>query len=260
MTGFTSSLISIGLALALRDRFLSSLYDSTKHWIPSTYNSIESLVNSIDGWNEAKGKHGDSLYQMASDLGLSSVSQLRDISLHHLVQTVLFSGGEEKDPQQSRLYELLPVAFAASFMSDRWDNSKFDTEKAIFQGNEHAISLSFSKLMIAILSNAFSNSSEGSSTIFMKIKESAELFLEIASHIFAVMRAQESQLVYKYKPLRAMISVLESTVTQFPEGIINRSSLEKHYPYAMIHSDFMDIALGKITFSDTIDTSVFDLE
>jgi len=217
-------------------------------------------VNSIDGWNEAKGKHGDSLYQMASDLGLSSVSQLRDISLHHLVQTVLFSGGEEKDPQQSRLYELLPVAFAASFMSDRWDNSKFDTEKAIFQGNEHAISLSFSKLMIAILSNAFSNSSEGSSTIFMKIKESAELFLEIASHIFAVMRAQESQLVYKYKPLRAMISVLESTVTQFPEGIINRSSLEKHYPYAMIHSDFMDIALGKITFSDTIDTSVFDLE
>ena len=47
---------------------------------------------------------------------------------------------------------------------------------------------------------------------------------------------------------------------QFPKSILTRSTLEKHYPYSMIHSDNMDIALGKLKCTDKFDLALFDAD
>ena len=132
------------------------------------------------------------------------------------------------------------------------------TELEAFEGNEHTIGLAIPKLMIAFLSLDMELS--GSETPLSRVKEGAALFVEISSHFLAIMRVQESESTFKHKPLRALSSVLEAAVVEFPGNILSRSVLEKHFPYSMIHSDNMDIALGKLKFGDKMDLALFDAD
>jgi len=259
LSTFFQNMIAIGAALAVRERFLLCLGDSSGLWVPTTYSSVEALVGSIDIWSHPCPNSGEIAFQMAADIGLVHSLTEKDITLQRILKEVLFDSATEAEQIQSmRLYELLPVAFAAIFISARWDSVRFDPDKGAFDANEHLISFTISKLLIAISGNDVGLSQD--QTPIQRLKESAELFLEVSSHIFAVMRAQENEPAYKNKPLRPMVSVLESVVTSFPEKIINRSTFEKHFPYALIHSDNMDIALGKIKYSDNFEVTAFDDE
>lgn len=256
LSSFTQSLITIGIALAVREHFTLSLEDSNALWIPSASSCVGSIAGAINPWARGARELVEPIFQLAADVGLDAVGKSMDVSLQLLLKTALVGTGDSADRESMRVYELLPVAFAVSFVSQRWENVDFDADLETFSGNEHAISLSMSKLILSIL--GLELGLVDTQTSLSRVRESAELFVEMASHFMAVMRVQESEQIYRFKPLRAMCSVLEATVNEFPDFVLSRSILEKHFPYSMIHSDNMDIALGKLKFGDKHDIALFE--
>ena len=55
-----------------------------------------------------------------------------------------------------------------------------------------------------------------------------------------------------------MTSVLEYFLSLSPEAVITRNFLEQYLPYAVVHSNNMDIALGKVRVGDKMDVSLFN--
>ena len=259
---FTQTLVGIGVALAMRERLSLSLRDSHELWIPSTLSSLQAMIGGIDTWAQISQQNTttDTLYQLAADMGIEELTKEKDITLQNLLRSSIMT--DENDDMI--LFELLPVACASTFLSTRWDTVHFEVDKEVFEGNEHTICLAIPKLITSLVGIAVGEGREdvsvGESTVLSSLKEAAELFVAMSAHFIAVMRVQESEPMFRVKPLRAMSTVLEASVLEFPHRILTRATLEKHLPYSMIHSDNMDISLGKLRFGDKMDLALFDAD
>jgi hypothetical protein len=258
LTTFTHSILSIGVALAVRDQLLEALSAAGETLIPGSLDFISSVVGSLDLWTRQPTAVAalSSASQLAMDMGMNQFGDSKDITMQRLLRSVLFDA--DVNEESMRLFELLPVALAATYISDRWDNVGYDAEKGVFDSNEQTIGLAAPKLIVSIL--GIDAGYPQSQAPLTRVKEAAELYIEISSHLLVVMRMQETEASYRTKPLRAMTSVLEASATNFPADVASRLIFEKHFPYALVHSDNMDIALGRMKTGDKIDISLFEIQ
>ena len=265
LTAFTKALIHIGSALAVRERFMLSLRDSNEIWIPGIITAIDAVLGSVDVWMHTSSDDGTHpaapLFQIAADVGMKELSSIRDVSLQCLVQEGLISTVDKQEQEADiRSIELLPVAFASTFFASIWDTVHYDLQSEAFDGNEHTIGLAIPNLLMAALALEVNIGVNCDESLLSNVQECSKSYVEMASHFMTVMRVQEKEPQFKSKPLRAMSSVLEASVVEFPNSILSRSVLEMNYPYSMIHADNMDIALGKLRCSDRFDLALFDAD
>jgi hypothetical protein len=256
LNSFTQAIISIGVALAIREMFIESIRQVEESLTPGVVDFVTSILGSVDIWSTSDNTTAASasICQLGLDLGIKIAGDAKDVSMQRLLRSALFDS--DVSEESMRLFELLPVALATTFVSDRWDNVAFDAEKAAFDGNEHALALAAPKLIVSILGM---DTGPTALAPLLRVRESAELYTEIASYLLVVMRMQEADPIHRNKPLRAMTSVLEASVLNFPADVADRLVLERSYPYAMVHSDNMDLALGRQKLGDKIDISLFEI-
>lgn len=257
LDSFTQSIISIGAAFAVRDMFIESLKEVEDALTPGVVEFVSSVLGSVDNWARPApaAAASSSICQLGLDLGIKAAGDDKEVSLQRILRSVIFDS--DVTEESMRLFELLPVALATTFVSDRWDHVTFDAAKTAFDGNEHTLALAVPKLIDTILGIDVGLSSALSP--LLRVRESAEMYVEIASYLLVVMRMQEADAIYRFKPLRAMTSVLEASVLNFPSQVADRLVLEKNFPYAMMHSDNMDLALGRQKLGDKIDISLFEV-
>lgn len=219
---------------------------------PFLHASLTSLTESIRPW--ILQNVTAPLTSISTEAGISTAS---DTALAQALRP-LVSTHEEKS-----LFTLLPVAYAASFMSPYWTtNGNYLPAFEAFRGNQHCLALTISKFLTSFIESS-SSSTEGrpvsmprrkmtiadnGSTLSVALREAADTFLELSSNVILAMRIQEDQ--YMDRTLRPMSNILELFVRFFP--LMDRHCLEKYFPYAHIHASQMDIAMGKMKGSDNI--------
>ena len=194
------------------------------------------------------------VFSMAYDAGVLGEV---DLALALAVRPIVHTAEDKK------LFTLLPVAYAASFMSSYWtSNGHFMPSFEAFRGNQHCLALTISKFFLCFV-ESISGAAEGrpvsmrrraqtlqdgDSTYGVALREAADTFLELSSNVILAMRIAENE--YADRHLRPMSNILELFIKHFP--LLDRHSLEKYFPYAHIHSSQMDIAMGKIRAADSL--------
>lgn len=194
------------------------------------------------------------VFSLAYDAGvLGDVDLSLALALRPIVQST----------EDRKLFTLLPVAYAASFMSSYWtSNGHFLPAFEAFKGNQHTLALTISKFFLCFI-ETISGAAEGrpasmprhhktladgESTYGIALREAADTFLELSSNVILAMRISENE--YSDRHIRPMSNILELFIRHFP--LLDRHSLEKYFPYAHIHSSQMDIAMGKIRAADNL--------
>jgi hypothetical protein len=196
---------------------------------------------------------------MATEAGIATAS---DTALAQALRPLIST------PEDKTLFTLLPVAFASAFMSPYWTtNGNYLSAFEAFRGNQHCLALTISKFFTTFIESS-SGSNEGrpssmprrkmtiadnGSTLSVALREAADTFLELSSNVILAMRIHEES-SYMDRTLRPMSAILELFVRFFP--LMDRHCLEKYLPYAHIHANQMDIAMGKIKGSDNINHGV----
>jgi hypothetical protein len=198
---------------------------------------------------------------MATEAGISTPS---DTALAQALRPLVAT------PEEKNLFTLLPVAFASAFMSPYWtSNGNYLPAFEAFRGNQHCLALTIAKFLTSFVdtSSPLTNESRPSSmprrkmtladngsTLSVALREAADTFLELSSNVILAMRIHEETGGYMDRTLRPMSAILELFVRSFP--LMDRHCLEKYFPYAHIHANQMDIAMGKIKGSDNINHGV----
>ncbi len=226
--------------------------DALQSYSPFLLASLTSLSSSIRPWIVQNVTAP--LLSLAADAGVQTESDtLLAQALRPLVST----------PEEKRLFTLLPVAYAAAFMSPYWTaNGNFLPAFEAFRGNQHCLALTISKFLLCFIESS-SGTNEGrpasmpkrrmtladnGSTLSVALREAADTFLELSANVILAMRIQEEE--YMDRTIRPMSNILELFIRYFP--LMDRHCLEKYLPYALIHTSQMDIAMGKIKGSDNI--------
>jgi hypothetical protein len=88
--------------------------------------SVQAVAKSIDIWSTQSTSasvpiiSSAPVLQLASDVGITSITNEVDPTLQHLLLSSMFSSGDAaKKAEEMRIIELLPVALAASFISGK---------------------------------------------------------------------------------------------------------------------------------------------
>lgn len=192
---------------------------------------VELASDAVDPWENFE--EIAPVHCLAADCGHLSNPDLALVSALHDVITPEF-------------LTLLPAAFAAVLTAPQWSQAIYFPALEAFGGNEHCIVLTLARLVECFV--AVSDKENGSNAR-RDIKIASTKFIEMAAHVLVMLRNYEGEEVHKDKPLRAMVFLLELFVRFSPA--VNRGTLEKFLPYALIHDCHLDIALGKICFTDT---------
>jgi hypothetical protein len=192
---------------------------------------VELTTAAVDPWanfNEVAPVHC-----LAADCGHLSHPDLALVSALH-------------DAVTPQFLKLLPAAFSAVLTAPQWSQAIYFPALESFGGNEHCIVLTLARLTECYV--ATPDKAVGANTREM-VKTISTKFIEMASHVLVMLRNFESEESHKEKPLRAMVFLLELFVRFSPA--VNRGTLEKFLPYALIHDCHVDIALGKTCYTDS---------
>lgn len=207
------------------------LSDSMQIYAPFLKASVASVAASVNPW--AERDVSTPLYSLAYDAGVVPEVDLSLVaSLSPLMKTA-----EEREN-----LTLLPAAFAACFVLPYWtQNSIFLPEFGAFRGNQHAIALTMSKLILC-----FTDPMEES---FPKaVQQRAHSFLELSAGMILTMRQQGP--TYHSHPIRAYTNILELFLRYCP--LTDHYSLEKFLPYAFVHASQMELSMGQVKGVDSI--------
>lgn len=249
---FLAASVTVGVALALREALHRGVNDALQSYSPFLHASLTSLSASIRPW--ILQSVTTPLLSLASDAGILTPS---DTTLAQVLRPFV------NTPEEKRLFTLLPVAYAAAFMSPYWtSNGNFLPAFEAFRGNQHCLALTISKFLICFIESS-SGITEGrpasmpkrkmtiadnGSTLSVALREAADTFLELSANVILAMRIQEEE--YMDRTIRPMSNILELFIRYFP--LMDRHCLEKYLPYAHIHTSQMDIAMGKIKGADSL--------
>jgi hypothetical protein len=228
------------------------LQDSLKSLSPFINSSLTTVTASLKPWVHQNVT--SPVYALAYDAGVLGEV---DLSLAMAIRPIIQSSEDRK------LFTLLPVAYAASFMSSYWtNNGNFMPAFEAFKGNQHTLALTISKFFLcfvesisgvaegrpASLPRRKKTLADGNSSYGIALREAADTFLELSSNVILSMRISEQE--YADRQIRPISNILELFIRHFP--LLDRHALEKYFPYAHIHSSQMDIAMGKIRASDSL--------
>ncbi len=221
------------------------LSDAIGQYAPYMQSALDNIVNSVDPWTDKAAVAP--LFSMAYDAGCQGVIDLElcDI-LSNRVQSY----------DDKLLFSLLPYAYGASFISSFWNrNSSYVPSLDAFTSNQHCIALTISRMLMSYSGISIPASTDPSvmSAITRKaFRDAADVFLEISSNVILHMKMKESE--FASYPIRGMACILELFTKLCP--LVDRSMLEIYLPYAFLHTCYMDIALGKLKFSDNISSGI----
>lgn len=216
---------------------LSSMEKVMGKYCPLLGEVSELIISAVDPWSNFV--EVSAVHSLAADCGHICNP---DLALVAALQGVL-------EPQ---FLNLLAPAFAAILTAPQWASAIYFPALESFGGNEHCIALTLARLLDChIASSEIGKSARAQQTI----KGASAKFIEMASHVLVMLRNFEGDEANKEKPLRAMVVLLELFVRFSPT--VNRGTLEKFLPYALIHDCHVDIAMGKSCFTDAF-TEGFD--
>jgi len=225
---FIHNSVCLGVALVMRRLLHDALGQSQRLYAPFVQSTAAIAFNAVD----ARLNHEAAL--SLSCVGMDSGTLLHpDLSL---LATLRHLNSNSDD---HRLFDFLPCAYAAIFLSDYWKRSQFIPSMDAFSNNEHTIALALNYLLQAF------HAREGNRTI---IQKSAENYIEASAFVLLRMRSNE-RTEYRDFPLRSMFAMLEQFVYYCPD--IDRGVLERYVPYAVLHASYVEVALGKPRALDT---------
>ena len=235
--------------------------------------ALSSAVSSLDTY--AEPSLALPLVCIASDMGIESA----DSDLALTAALMKLDLGNDKE-----VLHLLPCVAAAVFVSEKWERSNYLPKLCAFENNEHCIQDALVKLFgsFFILSQtslspdgrlaaentkgkvtdtSFNHDMEDEGGVENKkvskplavrerYKAYVERYLRISAQTLLVQRENEGK-DKKYTvqlPHRSMTQSLEYFTVLCP--IVSRGTLEKYFPNYLIHSDALDVSLGRQKTSD----------
>jgi hypothetical protein len=210
---------------------------------------------------------------VAADLGIPSEDC--DLALAAALTKLNLSADKE-------VLQLLPTVAAALFVSDKWEKAVFLPKLSAFENNEHCVQVALVRLFSAFfLLSQTTLGAEHSDPLEAlaapaepavgqeadeagvpkvakrlavrdRYKAYVERYLRIAAQTLLVQRENEHKAA-KHAPQlphRSMTIALEFFTSICP--IAGRGSLEKYLPNYLIHSDVLDVSLGKQKTADQL--------
>lgn len=229
MPSFFSDATACGVAMALREIIASAMAFVMDKYCPLLGEMSDLVTHAVDPWSNFA--EVSTVHCLAADCGRLSNP---DLALVSALQGLL-------EPQY---LNLLAPAFAAILTAPQWSRAIYFPALESFGGNEHCIVLALARLLECYVAIP-----EKAQRAEQTVKAASAKFVEMASHVLVMLRNFESEESNKDKPLRAMVFLLELFVRFSPT--VNRGTLEKFLPYALIHDCQVDIALGKACYTDS---------
>lgn len=142
--------------------------------------------------------------------------------------------------EDAELWNLLPMAFAASFTTATWRDGDYIISIEGHKNNSNVIATCIESLIVTFLAVSTDIDQQEKS-----IEQLFKGFVEVASMTLLRMRLRPEFARY---PVRAMYIFLESFVNN--STLVSRSTLESFLPYPLVHSAYQDVSLGKQHESD----------
>jgi hypothetical protein len=207
-----------------------------------------------------------SLACLASDLGIPS----EDCDLALAAALTKLNLSADRD-----MLDLLPVVAAALFVSDKWERAVYLPGLGAFENNEHCIQVALGRLFSSffLLSQTPLGGTEGDDpldalgssqqvegentaeesvrkvskrlTLRARYQAYVDRYLRVSAQTLLVQRETEGK-AGKYAPQlphRSMTIALEYFVSVCPAA--GCGALEKYLPNYLIHSDVLDVSLGR---------------
>jgi NCK-associated protein 1 len=220
-----SSLI-VGNALAVRGMLHRATGMVQRDTVP-LINSALSLAAASVSHDAEGGANFPSLMSLARSSGVDVgvLDPSLQASLAHMVT--------DKD---KRLWKLLPYAYSAAFaLGDTWKTTQYVPALDVLSQGEHVMMYACSNLCTSILGPVGG-------------KEASEQFIKSACGVLFRMKSEDANKYYQF-PIRAMFSLMEKFVQYSP--VVDRSVLENHLPYTILHAAYVDMSLKKQRAGDT---------
>jgi len=249
---FLTASVTVGVALALREALHQGMSDALQILAPFLRDSLGTLTSAVKPF--ILQDVTTPLYSIAFDAGVMTEA---DLSLAQAIRPLVSSAEDKK------IFTLLPVAYAACFMSPYWQaNGQYLPAFEAFKGNQHTLALTISKFFLCFIESSSGEGegrpaslprrrmtiTDGGSTYASSLREAADTFLELSANVILSMRINEAE--FSDRHLRPMSNILEAFIRNFP--LMDRHCLEKYFPYAHIHASQMDIAMGRIKGTDSL--------
>eukprot|EP00742_Colponemidia_sp_Colp-10_P004185 GILJ01004464.1.p1 GENE.GILJ01004464.1~~GILJ01004464.1.p1 ORF type:complete len:1153 (-),score=184.26 GILJ01004464.1:147-3605(-) len=212
----TMSTITLGNILQFRELLHTSLNEVLSETIPFILEPIR-VAHELHPENTFMSEEYMPLDLLAKDAGIAMGVADQDL------KAALMRCNGVND---SRLWYLLPYAFAASLTSNVWKNAQFRVRVDAYLNNEHLIG----KTVITLLTYMTAIASTDKTTS-APLDRSITTFLNAASTVVLWMKKYSTSQFKEY-PVEAMFLFLDH-VARASDRISN-SSVEKVFPYAFI--------------------------
>jgi hypothetical protein len=163
MNQFEASLITIGIALSIREMLHKSLGNSVAYASPSLIDIVNATTSGVASWGT--DAITSQLFHLKSDIGEIPVNNDAALfaSLSNIEKSLKSkdnkppvndnnsesneSNNDSSDGADINIFDVLPVAASCIFLNKSWVDATYIMEFEAFDGNEHCIQLALAKLL-----------------------------------------------------------------------------------------------------------------